>query len=364
MRALPFGASASVLGFNWAARALSVLLVDLFFVGSTAFYDDFTIVEAAHLAKGTDETIEAFFRLLGWNTKDLAGFNDVLEPLGAVLDLTDSAKGEAVLRNKPERVRDIESEVRELMEAPVMTGKPIARLRGRLLFSRALCFGRAGGIALRSLSKAAANPRAVVAESAELKSALTSLVAHLQVAPPRPIRAVVPPGPVLFTDGMVDEVGPYLRLGIGATLLDPRDGTYSYFSLSWRRRAQKAKKGKSSRTENPIHRVELLPVAVSVCVWRERLAHRGTLTLVDNEGARAALVAGGSANLLSANLVELVDQALSSDGAAVWYDRAPSDSNLADAPSRGQCPQLLPGWPAPVEVTLTEHLQNWCKLSV
>ena len=45
MAALPFGAAASVYGFNWVASALKEVVVALLDVGATNFYDDFTVVE-------------------------------------------------------------------------------------------------------------------------------------------------------------------------------------------------------------------------------------------------------------------------------------------------------------------------------
>ena len=46
-------------------------------------------------------------------------------------------------------------------------------------------------------------------------------------------------------------------------------------------------------------------------------------------------------------------------GAIVAYwERVASSSNLADAPSRGAQPALLPGWPAPAHVNFAQALQQ------
>ena len=47
---LAFGAAASVLSFNWVAVALREVLIVLFIICATKFYDDFTIVEVEALA--------------------------------------------------------------------------------------------------------------------------------------------------------------------------------------------------------------------------------------------------------------------------------------------------------------------------
>ena len=72
------------------------------------------------------------------------------------------------------------------------------------------------------------------------------------------------------------------------------------------------------------------------------------LVFIDNEAARAGLVRGSSACPASGLLIEAVVDRDLRDHALMWYARVPSASNLADAPSRGQAPEHLPGWSKPV----------------
>ena len=72
--ALPFGASAAVLAFNWVAAALCHFLAKLLYIGASNFYDDFTIIERARLAAHTTRIVDRFFSLLGWQTKDMPPF--------------------------------------------------------------------------------------------------------------------------------------------------------------------------------------------------------------------------------------------------------------------------------------------------
>ena len=153
-RALPFGASASVLEFNWVETALARIQVVGFKVGCTNFHDDYTVIEASHLASSTTTAVDELFALLGWNTKDMAPFGETAEPLGAILDLTDSVGGTAVLRNRPDRVAEIAKEANNIREGACDT-RALVKLRRRLIFSRSLCAGRASGAALRALSRAA-----------------------------------------------------------------------------------------------------------------------------------------------------------------------------------------------------------------
>ena len=102
--ALAFGASSSVLSFNWTAAALCALLVNILSIGATNFYDDFTVLELDSLAANVKWCVEELFSLLGWALKELPDFSTTAEPLGAVLDLAQCRQGRAQLGNRPKRV--------------------------------------------------------------------------------------------------------------------------------------------------------------------------------------------------------------------------------------------------------------------
>ena len=151
--ALPFGASASVLSFNWVAVALGAVLTRSLLIGSTGFYDDFTIIERGRLAQSATESVEAFFGLLGWPLKPLPGFSQKPEPLGAVVDLTSAHAGEVHVGNRPARVSELGAAIEEFLSADVVDPKVLERIRGRILFSRSLCFGRFAGAALQNINE-------------------------------------------------------------------------------------------------------------------------------------------------------------------------------------------------------------------
>jgi len=143
--ALAFGASSSVLSFNWTAGALAIVLVRLFLISTTNFYDDFTVVELESLTRSCSIVVGAVFDLLGWLTKELPDFSGHPEALGSRLDLRDSAGGRAVISNRPERVQEICSTIEQALEANHLTFEDMRRLRGRLIHARAQTFGRFGG---------------------------------------------------------------------------------------------------------------------------------------------------------------------------------------------------------------------------
>ena len=121
--------------------------------------------------------------MLGWDTKDLGGFSDIVEPLGAVLNLVETSAGKAWLGNRVDRIRDVKQEADLILSSGRLAQRAIARLRGRLLFARVLCYGRSGGNALRVLANAALKPGCAVASIPGFVDALKQLVEHLEFAP-------------------------------------------------------------------------------------------------------------------------------------------------------------------------------------
>jgi len=85
----------------------------------------------------------------------------------------------------------------------------------------------------------------------------------------------------------------------------------------------------SAVQEQVIGQAELAPVLVARLTWAERLRNRKVLYFVDNESARLALVRAYSPVLAS---LEFVLRCHNFD--AEWDARAPSPSNIGDAPSR------------------------------
>ena len=135
---------------------------------------------------------------------------------------------------------------------------------------------------------------------------------------------------------------------MGGVLLDPHTRTIEFFS--WVLPADLVSKIPAGT--NPIHQLELLPVLMSFKLWRDKFTGKSAIAFVDNEGAKAALIDGTSDAERSSRIVASVDGVIAEVGACVWYDRVPSASNLADAPSRGEAPVGLPGWQAPTEVSI------------
>ncbi|CAJ1445746.1 unnamed protein product [Effrenium voratum] len=116
--ALPFGAVSSVLGFSRVARCLSQILVRLFRIVNTNFFDDYCQLEVSQLAASAHETAETVLQMLGWNISmgedKRKPFSSEFDMLGATVVLDATRQGLIVLRNKPGRIEEIRRCVSEL----------------------------------------------------------------------------------------------------------------------------------------------------------------------------------------------------------------------------------------------------------
>ena len=103
-----------------------------------------------------------------------------------------------------------------------------------------------------------------------------------------------------------------------------------------------------------IHELEVLPVLVSRLVWAARIDGSSYLCFIDNEAAKACLVASFSHNSLACSMTAAIADLDTDSRTLVWYERVPSLSNPADDPSRGIVPPAVPGWQAPIESSATD----------
>ena len=212
------------------------------------------------------------------------------------------------------------------------------------MFSRSLCCGRFAGCALRALNVACSERSAFrqsrLSVSPCLRSALATLVEALTVTPVRTIKVTYSQPLVLLTDG-AHEIALTGAVGtIGGLLLLPHMKLAFYFAGVI---TSTFLVGLAGVSQNPIGQVELVAVLVALHLWESELQSRAMIGFVDNEAAKHALVRGLSAQATMAALCDVACSAEIRQGASWFWERVPSESNGADAPSRGAPPLAPPG---------------------
>ena len=115
--ALLFGASANVLNFNRAARALNFCVHKCAGAPVTNFFDDFVLVAPAPIAKFMYKGMIAVLEILGWKLKkDSIVFPDIkFTGLGVVFNFEEDARTISV-ENKKSRMEKIKEQIIELTD--------------------------------------------------------------------------------------------------------------------------------------------------------------------------------------------------------------------------------------------------------
>ena len=164
------------------------------------------------------------------------------------------------------------------------------------------------------------------------------------------------PPVVLFTDGSYEPESDKTPAEVGGILFDPADDARLCFGghvPEW----LMSRWMENGRTQ-VIAQAELLPVLIAFKAFPERLRGRMALIFLDNEGARAGLVAASSSVESNSELIHAITQLEDQLLVKAWYSRVPTASNCADPPSRGKMRETIQRFGAK-EVSMPVPIPEW-----
>ena len=310
------------------------------------------MVDHAAVAKNTQFVVDELLSLLGWDVKDQVPFSPSFEPLGVVVDLSDSHSGQVRISNKQSRVEDLRCLVASVEASGSISAQEAQQFRGRFIFSRSQIFGRVGAPALRLLGAVADGRGSRRCDARPLILALRRLLDVLSCSPPRLLRASLPPAVVIFVDGACEPGAVLPAVGLGACMFDTADGTAEFFGTD--ADAGLVRLWADRPDAQVIAQAELVPTLMAASTWKDRLSGRPALIFIDNDSARFGLISGYSPVLASAALISAAWGLLASLGTAAWFGRVPTACNPADGPSRGKLRELLEAGAVRVEPSFND----------
>ena len=147
---------------------------------------------------------------------------------------------------------------------------------------------------------------------------------------------------VLFTDGAV-EGEDFEHVTVGAVLIDPRDGFVEFFGCRVVDSILSERRAFGHR--QVVGQAELFPFLLARQVWRQRMRERKLLAFLDNDAAWLSLAKGDSPSMAGKLVLAAVAREDASWPVPTWFSRVPSESNIADGPSRldaGEVKKLFP----------------------
>ncbi|CAE7208506.1 unnamed protein product, partial [Symbiodinium sp. CCMP2592] len=331
-QSLPFGAAASVYGFNKAALAILHIMVVKFAAIATDFYDDYTVYEFRPAAFLLDKVLMRLLDLLGWtyakSGRKFVPFDNKVVSLGVSLGLDEIWGGTLKVENKAGRLEKIAELLRTVAQGGAVTRSDVASLHGLINFAGGLIMGFELKPTSRMLSRALSGP--FQGSTLELRLACALALDVIAQCRPKRCPATILPPIVLYTDGAFEKG----RGAWGAVLVDAYTGSRWVFGGEvcqplmghW---------GKEAGAQ-VICQVEAYALAITLFGIRGVLKGRSVLAWIDNNACLYGFVKRYSPSASMMRLISLVALMESSMEALLWFERVPSKSNPADLPSRGQ----------------------------
>ncbi|CAE7648128.1 unnamed protein product [Symbiodinium sp. CCMP2592] len=317
-QSLPFGAAASVYGFNKVALAILHIMVVKFAAIATDFYDDYTVYEFRPAAFLLDKVLMRLLDLLGWtyakSGRKFVPFDGKVVSLG--------------VENKAGRLEKIAALLRTVAQGGAVTRSDVASLHGLINFAGGLIMGFELKPTSRMLTRALSGP--FQGNTPELRQACELALDVIAQCRPKRCPATILPPIVLYTDGAFEKG----RGTWGAVLVDAYTGSRWVFGGEvckplmnhW---------GKEAGAQ-VICQVEAYALAITLFGIRGLLKGRSVLAWIDNNACLYGFVKRYSPSASLMRLISLGALMESSMEALMWFERVPSKSNPADLPSRGQ----------------------------
>ena len=270
--------------------------------------------------------------LLGWKVameeKKRKEFNRKFVSLGVQIDFNFSEEGKIVVENKEGRVDVLWTTIKDIRDKGWLGFKEALSVRGKMGYAEGQLFSRVAAPACRILSRWAKDGRRKKVTE-ELLYALAAGLYALQTGGPRVVIPAKDEQPVLlFSDGACEPDGTTIGAVIFVPGLKPE-----LFGAVMAQSTIDLWKTKLDQTQ-VIGQAELFPLLIARLTWKKYISNRRMICFIDNDSARLGLIKAYSPVLPS---LDIISRCLGWDHAnncSSWLTRVPSDSNIADAPSR------------------------------
>ena len=229
MLAVPFGASRAVYSFLRVSHSIWWLGCMALGIVWSNFYDDFITFSADELTSNTDQTVDLFFKSLGWKDaidgEKSSEFSNKFSALGIEVDLTNFSQGFAEFKNTSKRVLELCGYIDKALTDGKLTLLDSQKLRGRMQFADGQLFGRLGRLCLRAVTEHAYSGKGPRIQEGCVQ-ALRRFKDFLQHSPPRRIQRSSHKTWLIFTDACYEPTSTTWRCGIGGVIISPDGAPY------------------------------------------------------------------------------------------------------------------------------------------
>ena len=329
-RVLPFGATASVVHFNRVARFIQAVGLHLDVIMSN-YFDDYPVVSPVALSKSSMASVMSMLDLLGFAySKDkLKDFSEQVQVLGVVADVAQVNTLGVRVSNKPSRIKEVSGMIQAVIGNGKLSFTESSKLLGRIQYADSQIMGRTGRLAMCAIRESVKRHENMSALSSEALQSFRVLLDRLSNGVPRivPCNDWLPPV-LVFTDGASE--GDLHT--VGGVLFDPELDRPEFFSGVL---PQALVEDWQESMKHVIGPVELYAVVLARSVWSTALSQRRCVFFIDNSSAMDACIKGTSPSPAFRKLLLEFERLELREPCWPWFTRVPSESNVADGPSRG-----------------------------
>ena len=172
----------------------------------------------------------------------------------------------------------------------------------------------------------------------ETMSALKLYRACLMSQRPRTVHRSISKVFFIFTDACFEPESSSVKADIGAVLVDSSGKVTHFFSTSLRDNL--VDEINKTQRKTVIFELELFAILCAVVVWKQFITNCAVVVYTGNDAARDCLIACNTSSCNARPILDLYLKVEFQSSFNAWVSRVPTDSNIADAPSRGDCKSL------------------------
>ena len=240
--------------------------------------------------------------------------------------------GKIIVKNRDDRFDSYKVNAERAIAKGSMSPTEDASLQGRLVHGEAQLFGRVSAIMMPEFRKCARGKESAAIMSEAVATELRWMVSHFHSAIPRKLVARDTRLPLnIFTDAALE--GFETVATVGAVVFD-RSVRLCVNEHFGEVAPSNALGVLLTTTTRVIAVLEVFPVLLALIMWASRCLHRREFVFIDNDAARASLTNCSSTSEVISNVLKLFITLTAENQCFLWNSRVPSDSNIADGPSR------------------------------
>ena len=155
---------------------------------------------------------------------------------------------------------------------------------------------------------------------------------------PRAVHRPISKAFLIFTDACLESDASSVKAGIGAVLVDSSGKATHFFATSLKDNL--VDDINKSQRKTIIFELELFAILCAVIGWRQFITNCAAVVYTDNDAVRDCLIACNTSSSNARPILDLYLKVEFQSSFNAWMSRVPTDSNIADAPSRGDCKSL------------------------